>query len=120
MTAADDGRKPRRVMLALVALAVDLPVPTTVAFGGTEHDIFCLGFERVADGVAWAAYLGKPATPYVKDELRYLGHRSVTRWHGWLVQLNAAEPVEHDGELEPDTIEELRGIAGPAADEALP
>lgn len=86
-------------MLARIALAVDLPVPTEV---GWHDDILSLSFARVSDGHAWATYLDPKAEirPHTdKDGTRYLGQRDNIVWQGWQVNLIAYERFAPDDDV---------------------
>lgn len=91
-------RKPARSMLALVALATDLPMPTSVRFRTNTIDgtpIIEVGLRSIAEGLEWAAHFGITAKPYTySDKYLYLGAQNTTeRWHGWLVDVDAVEDV---------------------------
>jgi hypothetical protein len=96
-------RKPARAMLALIALATDLPLPEHVRTSADEwygetHYGLTLGFDTIAEGSAWAQHLGATVKPYVSDGKRFLGSKGITVWHGWEVTLHAAEPVVDEAE----------------------
>lgn len=90
--------KPARAILALIALATDLPMPTGIWLYPpgevSDEPTLAISFATVADGLAWATHLGVSVTPYVGDDgNRYLGHRSADRWHGWRLSLGAHDPA---------------------------
>jgi len=90
-TAAVAGeRGSPRVMVALIALAGELPVPGSITFYA-DAGILALSFDAVADGLAWSGFLGGQAAPYVRNGTRYLGDQGVLLWRGWSVLLHASE-----------------------------
>lgn len=110
------GRYPARVMLAHIALAGDLPVPVHVSLYD-DLGLMGLTLATVADGLAWAKYLGADqAESYVRNGRRYLDQQGVITWHGWTLNLNAAEPTTCADQLDPDTAAHLAAlIANPQA-----
>lgn len=93
-----------RQILAAIALAVDLPVPTDIRFG---PDTVYLHFDRVGDGVAWAKAMGATAEPYVNtDGRRYVG-AGMGSWHGWKVSIHAVDPVDALGAAEQAALTEI-------------
>lgn len=97
------NRKPPRAMLALVALATDLPLPQDVRFSVDErhaHHSLTLSFEAIADAVPWVERLGGTTQPHEYQGTRYLGYRAGSDlWHGWEVTLHAAEDAEQVDEI---------------------
>lgn len=80
-----------RQILAAIALAADLPMPTDIHLHG---DWVYLSFDRVGDGVAWATAVGATAEPYVNpDGRRYVG-AGMGSWNGWKIGIHAVDPVD--------------------------
>ncbi len=96
--------EPRR-MLALIALAAELPMPPSIRFH-PNGEILSLDFDRVQDGQAWSRFLGGKARTYTSDGNWYLAE-GVIQWHGWDVLLHACEPVAPDSPLDDDTAARL-------------
>jgi hypothetical protein len=101
-------RREPRVMLALIALATDLPVPGRIGF---IDDILAMSFDRLVDGQAWSAHLGGKTETCAHKGQRYL-NEGMINWHGWSVQLNAHEPALTGGQLDADTTARLAALAG--------
>src|SRR5688500_9415736 len=73
-------RRSARAMVAAIALAAGVPMPTGVRFyGGPEAAGVSLSFDRLADGQAWSTFLGGQTDTYVYQDRRYL-HAGVIRW----------------------------------------
>src|SRR6266571_5133804 len=108
-TESTPQRREPRAMLALIALATDLPLPTRINF---NDGILGLGFDSITEGLPWLAFFGQPQESYVYQGRRYLKDREINQWHGWHVQLAAAEPAVPDAGLDAETTEQLRGLAG--------
>jgi len=110
-----------RAMLALIALATEVPTPKSVSFY-RDSAIFSLSFERLAAGLAWSTFLGGQTETYVnKDGRRYLDEGAIT-WHGWRVQLHASEPANDattEAPLAEDVTERLAALAVPPQRPAL-
>jgi len=103
-------RKDRRAMLALIALATDLPLPKAVNWYSDTG--LSLDFDSLADGMAWSQHLGGQTATYINnDGFRYLREGSI-RWHGWLVQIHANEPAGRGVQLDEVTTASLEAIAG--------
>lgn len=103
-------RKPPRAMLALIALATDLPMPRGVTFFTDEGNL-SLSFWTIADGSLWADHFGEqPSIRVADDGYRYLRAGTVI-WHGWNIHLNAYEPVQPDVDLAADERAALTELA---------
>jgi hypothetical protein len=100
----------RRVMLALIALSTDLPMPKAINFIDGSA-ILSLDLGSVGDGQVWAAHLGATTKPHIADDIRYLGAGSAGEWHGWTVHLHASEPAAADAPLDGDTTARLTALA---------
>lgn len=107
--------KPARAVLALIALATELPLPNRIALYAEgeigAEPVLALDFATINEGIAWAKHLDVEVAPHVNNGYHYLGHRGVDYWHGWRVSLNAHEPVAVP---EPDLLtgEETAALAG--------
>jgi hypothetical protein len=86
------GQYEARKMLALIALATEVPVPKNISFH-PNGELLSLTFERLSAGLAWSSYLGGQLDTYVHNAARYL-NEGVIDWHGWRVQLHACDLVE--------------------------
>src|SRR6266700_8072018 len=107
-TESTPQRREPRAMLALIALATDLPLPTRINF---NDGILGLGFDTIAEGLPWLAFFNQPQETYVYQGRRYLKDRQINEWHGWHVQLAAAEPATPDTGLDTDTGDRLTELA---------
>ena len=112
--------RPLRHMLALVALADQLPMPRLISFQGqgagkAGTSIMGMSFDSVAAGQAWSRYLGgKTDTHTHTDSGRtYLREGSIA-WHGWHVQLQASDDAAPDTQLDEGITAQLVAIAAGA------
>lgn len=88
-------RKSARAILALIALATDLPMPNNIRFY-TERSTISLDFESIADALPWCGYLDFDPETYLNgDGNRYLKWARGD-WHGWNVQLHAYDKPPFD------------------------
>jgi len=97
-------------MLALIALATDLPVPGDIRFHPTKP-ILSLTFEQVSDGQAWSQHLGGQTITYMHSGRRFLDEGQIV-WRGWRVQLHASDEVRPDAPLSEDTAARLTALTG--------
>lgn len=90
---SDADRKSPRAMLALIALATDLPCPCEVTFYSSRGSLM-LTFDRIDDAARWLAFLGAGSEPYVDktNGRRHVGQVGLPKWHGWQFSAYAAEP----------------------------
>jgi hypothetical protein len=104
-----DRTEPRS-MLALVALTVELPMPSGVTFY-PESSILSMSLRSVVDGLAWSAHLGGSADTYINagNGKRYLSE-GVIEWRGWRVQLHAWDDAMPDAPLPADTSARLTAL----------
>jgi hypothetical protein len=90
-------RKPARSMLALIALAADLPLPWDVTFY-PDRGSLALSFANLAEGIAWAQHFGFSAETYVnKNDGRCYLKYGQGNWHGWNLSLHAHDDRPLDG-----------------------
>jgi hypothetical protein len=80
---------PRRTMIALIALADDLPVPNRISF--VDDRILAISCGTLAQGQAWSAHLGGKTETYTHDGAVWLDE-GLINWRGWRVQVSASEP----------------------------
>ncbi len=111
-TETSTERKAPRAMLALIALATNLPVPKRISFHPSGV-ILSLDFDGVTDRQAWSAHLGGSTDTYVN---RHNGRRYVDEgvidWHGWSVQIHASDERSPDTPLDADATATLMALAG--------
>jgi hypothetical protein len=118
---AQEPVSPRQI-LAAIALAVDLPMPTNIhlypnpAAMGSTVPVVAIDLDTLADGRAWSSHLGGDDAIHVNDANGrvYLrpGHM---RWHGWSVQVHASEDrSEPVAVLDADTSALLLGLVDPS------
>lgn len=106
-------KRTARAMLATIALATELPLPTAVTFGtnGITMDL-----ATTTDGLAWAGHLGVEAETYLnKDGNRYL-RCAYANWHGWSVGLWAVDRAGEGDHLGEDVATALAAIAETAVE----
>ncbi len=72
--------------------------------------MLALTCDRLADGQAWASYLGAPTDSRITNGVRYLKTGQLT-WGGWDLHLHASEPVTVDRPLDQATTGQLHRIA---------
>lgn len=101
-------RKSARQMLALIALATDLPVPETITF---HSGILGLSFPNARDGQTWVRHFNAELRNHVSDGIRYVGQLGAIDWHGWDVSCSGSEPVTPDTDLDTDQDAALTELA---------
>jgi hypothetical protein len=94
MTAATERTDPR-AMLALIALAGDLPVPAAVRFYNDAElaATLILDFEFLSTAAAWCAHLGGDVHAAEEHDGRRWFRSGRITWLGWSVQIHASEPA---------------------------
>lgn len=110
-----------RAMLAVIALATEVPTPKSISIY-PKSEILSLMFERLAHGLAWSAFLGGQTETYVNTDGRRYLDAGVIRWHGWSVQLHASEAADDETDETPlaeDVAERLAALAAPSQQPAL-
>jgi len=98
-----------RRMLALIALADDLPTPHLISF--IEHRILSLHLDTLSDATRWTTWFDvKLKKPGNHSGSIWFRHEMID-WHGWNVQLGANESIATAGQLDPDTRTQLEQVA---------
>lgn len=92
MTATAERTEPRAV-LAMIALAADLPMPASVRFCNDADSALLLDFDLLSGAAAWCMYLGGEVHQAVEHDGRRWFRTGRITWQGWDVHLSASEPV---------------------------
>lgn len=101
-------RKSARQILALVALATDLPLPRTITFHSDAW--LSLEFDTARDGQTWVMRLGGELRENVSEGTRHVGQQMGVTWHGWAIHCYGTEPAEPVDEI-PDERAALTELA---------
>ncbi len=116
-TAPAQPLAPRRI-LALIALADDLPIPHSIqlipadAHRISPEPILALHMHNLSDASRWTTWLGatRSTTHVSADRTCHFAHSAI-RWHGWTVMIYATAEPTTDTSLDPDTRDQLEKIA---------
>ena len=109
-TTTTTERSQPRAMLALIALATDLPVPEAIYL--YDNGILSMNLRSLAEGYAWLRFLGHTPASYANNNgYRHLKYGTI-EWHGWHVHIQASDPAVPDTGLDQATTTALADLAG--------
>jgi hypothetical protein len=114
---SDTAQEPidRRRVLALIALADELPTPRETRFipGDASYPahLLALVFDSTDEASAWAMWLGATDAGLEKVGDVVLYHHTAIVWHGWKVRLDVRAGVRADPSLDADTRAQLEQVA---------
>lgn len=112
----DARREPidRRRILALIALADELPAPREVRFipgdASYPEPLLALTLDNVDQATTWAAWFGATRTGVETYGAVTLYTHSLIKWHGWRVRLDF-HPGTPDAPLDDVVRERLERVA---------
>lgn len=108
----------QRALFARIILATEVPTPQEISV--FAPNCVSIRLACLADGLAWAEYLGAERVGQrVRNDRRILHYLSLPKQGGWHVSLEAADPTQvDDGHLDEDTKAALTKIAD-AADQGV-